>query len=650
METYWAKLPPEQLAPELMSRWKDWRRYFWNTGIGEKAEKGRRYYYGWNNQGEASSRVQVGGDKGQYLKVVMNEIRPVVQRSRAMIVAQAPKMAPIAANSDSEARAQAISSRGILEHVHREHDTEAIDNEVLEIAMTMGEGFRLILWDATKGETQAIDPDSGLPAGTAGDFYTLPLTPFDVAKDPSLRTWRNPPWVIIRTWENRWELAAQHPEKAEKILAAKEREPELGDGFDLRIGVTDLTNQGDMIPVYLFAHVDSGALPGGRLFRCLNEGTWLEDSGNPYKTSAGKSRLPFESCAPDRIISTSMGYANVFDVLGIADLLNALESVIASHTVRWGTRPIVDFQGSGLEHSTLGNGVSVLTVKSKEHMPQPLDVPPIPPEVFAKVKELSQKIFQVLGMNSTAAGEPPFSGMAAQAMALLDQKAREYNDGLATSFTAYKRGCASLELSILQAFADTPRIAAIQGKAQQWMLKSFTKDDLQHVREIAMEPVPAGTGTMSYKWAIAELLQKFGVQMPPEDVVNLMRTGEYESPFEYEEAYRLRIKSECEGLLEGRMPPLLMARTHWLDIPEHLALLAPPGIEERPEVVTAVLAAVDAKLAMWRAMPPDLLALLGGPPAPSSLPPPMPGVPSEGQQPGQQPEQPQRPQAPEGAV
>jgi hypothetical protein len=640
-DTYWAARPPDELAGEVMSRWRDWRRYYWQSGIGEKAEKALRYYYGANNLGESSSRVQVGGNGGQFLKAVRNKIRPVVQRSRAMISAQAPKMAPIAANSDSAARQQAISSRGILGHVHREHDTEAVDDEVLEIAMVAGEGYRLILWDATLGEEQTVDPDTGHPMDSSGDFFTLPLTPFDVAKDPSMRTWRNMPWVIVRTFESRWELAARFREKADRIIAARESTPELGDGYDYRLGVTDLLNQGDFVPVYLFCHVDGKAKRGGRYFRCLNEGTWLEDGPNPYKTSTGKSRLPVEPLAPDRVIGTSMGYSNVFDVLGVADLINAMETVIASHTVRWGVRPIVDIQGSGLEHSTLGNGVSVLTVKTREHMPEPLDVPPIPPEVFKHLESLAEEIYQALGMNSTAAGEPPFSGMAAQAMMLLDQKAREYNDGLARAFTAYKGGCASLELSILQNFADTPRIAEIEGKAQQWMLKSFTGKDLQQVRKVAMEPVPAGTGTLAWKWAMTEMLQKFGVQLPPEQLVNLMRTGEYESPFEYEEANRLRIKAECEGLLEGRAPPLLMARTHWLDIPEHLALLSPPGIEDKPEVVQAVLATVDAKLAMWRAMPPDLLALLGGPTAPSTVPmlPPPEGGPEEA---------PQQPQAPEG--
>jgi hypothetical protein len=91
--------------------------------------------------------------------------------------------------------------------------------------------------------------------------------------------------------------------------------------------------------------------------------------------------------------------------------------------------------------------------------------------------------------------------------------------------------------------------------------------------------------------------------------------------FEHEQANVLRIKSENELLLDGQRPTVLVARTHWLDIPEHLSLLSSPAVEERPDVVEAVLGTVEEKLAAWRTMPPDLLALLNGPPPP---PPPMP--------------------------
>lgn len=616
-ETYWAKADPDTLAREVISRWRDWRRYYWESGIGVKADKGRRYMYGMNNAGEDSSRVQVGGSQAQYFKVVLNKVRPVVQRSLAMIASQAPAMVPVAANSDSEAREQAISAKGILEHVHREHDTEALNAEVLEIAMCMGEGWRLILWDANAGEPTVIDPDTEQPVEAAGDFRNYALNPFDVAKDPSWRSSRGLPWIIVRTWENRWELAATYPEKAERILAARSDGELLAGEYDMRFLSTgaDYLNRGDAIPVYRFFHVDGNAVEGGRAFTCLNEGTWLQDGANPYRG------LPVERCAPGPVIATSMGYSNIFDALGISDMLNSMETVIFTHTSRWGVRPLIDFQGSGLQHSTLGNGTTVLTVKSPDFAPKPLDVPPIPPDVFKHAEMLGLYIEQSLGMNPTAMGNPPFAGMPAQLAALLDQKAREFNDGLAKSYDAFIQGCATRELRTLKTFANDPRVAVIQGKAKAWMLKSFTKADLAHVDRVAMEAAPPGTGTMAYKMTLVETLAAFGVQLPPEQVIELLRTGQYESAFEHDEANRLRIKAENELLQQGRTPTVVSARTHWIDIPEHLAILSSPDVTEKPQVVDAVLSTVEAKLAAWRSMPMDILQLLNGPPPPAPLPP-----------------------------
>jgi len=109
---YWATEEPDDLAREVMARWREWRQYFLSTGMATKADKGRRYFYGLNDLLESSSRLQVGGSQAQFIKVVVNHIRVLVQRSMAMLAAQAPTMTLVAANSDAEAREQAISSCG----------------------------------------------------------------------------------------------------------------------------------------------------------------------------------------------------------------------------------------------------------------------------------------------------------------------------------------------------------------------------------------------------------------------------------------------------------------------------------------------------------------------------------------------------------
>lgn len=610
---YWATEEPNMLARHVMTRWREWRAYFVASGMAAKADKGRRYMYGLNDLAESSSRLQVGGQQAQFLKVVVNHIRVLVQRSMAMLGAQEPTMTPVAANSDADAREQAISARGILEHVHREHNTEAKDDAVLKIAMHSGEAFRLILWDANKGEPTAVDPETEQPTARQGDFANAILTPFDLARDPSAHNWEALRYVIARTFENKWELAAQWPEKREEIIMASRGMGgvEMGAEYDNRVG-DPFTRLGDFVAVYRLFHVDGAALPRGRVFTCLNEQTWLEDGPNPYKG------LPVERMTPDPVTDTTLGYSNVFDALGVSDLLNALHTVFATNAIRWGPGTLAVEEGSGIQHSTLSNGTGVLTVKRRPDgqvmLPVPLEPPQTSPEAYKYAEMIQGIIVETLGMNSTAMGTPPFSGMAAQAMALMDQKAREFNDGLAKSQKAYKQGCATKELQILKAFAKDERMAIIQGKAKTWMLKSFTGNDLAKVDRVAMEATPPGTGSLAWKFGQVQALADMGVQLPAEAVIELLRTGQMESAFEYPEANRLRIKAENEGLQEGRMPPVIVARTHWLDIPEHLALLSSPDVTLKPEVVEAVMSTVEAKLDAWRSLPRDIAMMLGEPP------------------------------------
>ena len=74
--------------------------------------------------------------------------------------------------------------------------------------------------------------------------------------------------------------------------------------------------------------------------------------------------------------------------------------------------------------------------------------------------------------------------------------------------------------------------------------------------------------------------------------------------------------------------------THWTDIPEYLSVLASPDARANGAVTTAVLDLVTEKLRLWKTMDPDLIAVLGGMPAPSSMMAAMGGMPPPGAPPG----------------
>ena len=168
------------------------------------------------------------------------------------------------------------------------------------------------------------------------------------------------------------------------------------------------------------------------------------------------------------------------------------------------------------------------------------------------------------------------------------------------------------------------------------------------------------TKTFAGRVAMVEAL---GPDLSKDAKMSLYLTGTVEEKLDGPKAHEGRLAREKEMLREGKgMPPVDMEQTalalranpdagpvfqaaegdyirplktdpHWLDIPEYLSVLASPEARANGAVVTAVLDLVDEKLRLWKTMDPDLIAVLGGQPAPSSMAaamgmgPPPPGTP-----------------------
>lgn len=651
-DTYWAALDADRLALRAMDKVRSYREWFATTGHAEKALKGWTYANGWTSAGESSVRLQMGGEDQQLVKTVVNGVRPFRQRIVAMVLSGTPEMQPVASNSDAAAREQADLSRGVLEDLHRKHRRGERDKKVLDLGVDMGAGALVIEWDAHAGKVTQTQPKTGADgqpevdergfptveaAAWEGDFRYWLASAFDVYFDPGLRDRSDASWVIARRWVSKWRLAAQYPEKRERILAASDASTNVGglyDYFDARmLGLS--TSETDMVPEYVLWHLDTPELEGGRELRFLADGTWLADGTYPYEGGM----LPVFVLTPDDVACTTLGYTNVFDVLGISDVINAIASAMTTNLSKGMVPPIINYTGSGLSKgSPIGTGHKVLNVSKPDLKPEYMESPQTPPEAYKALEVFERWRLEGMGLNETSIGRPPYSGMAAQAMALLDSKVDEYNEGLQKGVVRYLEATATFELRVLKRYASEPRIAQIAGKAKQWMAKSYKAEDLSLVDGFRIEPVGAASRTVAGRLGLLETLGNFGVPLAPEQIIELYQTGQYESDFEAPLANRYRIREENELLMTGQMPPLLMARTHWVDIPEHLALLNSPSIVEKPEVVEAVTNTVTAKLEMWRTMPADLLALLGGPPPPpppgmEMMPPGMP-PPDDGSAPG----------------
>ena len=154
---------------------------------------------------------------------------------------------------------------------------------------------------------------------------------------------------------------------------------------------------------------------------------------------------------------------------------------------------------------------------------------------------------------------------------------------------------------------------------------------------------------------MADMLLERGLINTPDEYLTVKATGRLEKLTEFKDRNLLRLQAEKEMLMQGiGLPPVdpvateeamladpsalpvfvddgqphllpTVVDTPWLDIAEYAAVLASPEARTKPEVVEAVTGAIQFKVQQWRAMPPEVIAALGG------MPPPPPGMlPGEG--------------------
>lgn len=643
---YWATLPPDELARRCMDKVTAYRRWFAASGNAEKARRGWKYANGWSDNGGSSSRLQRGGESGDLVKMVVNGVRPLLKRTASMVLSGAPEMVPIAANSDSAAREQVDLSKGVEENITRVHRVKQRNRKALNAAMQMGEAFLVQEWDGGAGKvtgtrpvvledgSSELNPDGSLkqqPAQWEGDFRMWLASAFDLYRDTGLTDFDDASWIIVRRRMSKWKLAAKYPELSEEISALTGSREADDDYFDLSLS-QEMGKESDFIDEFIFWHEDAPELPGGREFRFLSAELWVDDGAYPYEPGL----FPAQRLAPDEVALTSLGYATIFDALGISDMLNAIVSGMSTNVTTGAVPPLLNFSQSGMTSGgKVGTGHKVLNVSKPELAPKFMESPQTPPEAYKLMETLQRWLIESQGLNETSMGRPPFSGMAAQAMALLDAKSDEYQDSLRDSYLGFLANTATFRMRVLKRYAKEERLALVAGKSKRWILKRFTGDGLSLVDSFHVEPVNVASRSLSGRLGLMETMNNFGVPLRPEQIVEMFRTGQYESDFDSILATRYGLREENEALQDGskeHMP--LMTDKHWDHIQEHLSLIDSPEARENPDMVQRVLSAVQVHLEMWRSMPPDLLALRGGPPPPMPVvvpgAPGMPGAPPSG--------------------
>lgn len=555
----------------------------------------KAYHGAYNDSVGYGHQIEFTGEQGELVSLPVNHFRNLARITYNMVTASRPVMQTRSINTDSKSLSQTYLANGILEYYMREKHLEYYLKKAVEMAIVLGSGFIKMEWNSTAGETYDIDPDTG-EINYEGDVVFTNLSPLDVVVDGTKEAWENE-WIMVRSFQNRFNLIAKYPELKDRILAIDTK-----NGSSIYRLTAFSNDETDDIPVYEFFHKKSEALPEGRYILFASDDCVFLDTPLPYPD------IPVYRIVPSEILGTPYGYTDMYDVFPIQEMINSCYSTIATNINAFGVQNVYIDKNSDLTVASIEGGLNLMEGNSP---PQAINLTQTPAEVFKYLEILVQSAETISGINSVARGNPEASLKSGAALALVQSMALQYVSGLQQSYVKLIEDVGTSMIKFLQLFAQTPRVAAIVGKNNRSYLKDFTANDLDKVSRVYVDMGNALAQTTAGRVQMAQELLQMGAIRNPDQYLQVINTGRLESALEGVEHQLILIKSENEKLMEGINPLVAPTDRHRQHILEHSDVLSDPDLREDPALTKAVMDHIEMHMQALYNTNPDLLSMVG---------------------------------------
>lgn len=577
-----------------------------------------------SGRGGDTTSMSAGGRQGETTLIKPNRYRGIMQRLLNMNAGAAPSWDCVAVNSDSQSSRQAGIGDNVIEHygsafklferllerdehafvmscaymfapwdpnrgdVHTYRDEPVMDDDgnpqmedVPAEQVTAPEGMSAQMQETAPAEPQPSAAEPGTPDVGAmpqlpqqrpvtrkvpvfkGDFKFLILTDLDCATEAYSEDRDRPNWTVLRYAVNKWDLAAQYPDFADKIRESQSVSDDREKlGFALRI------DDDDSINVYEMYHARTPACPGGRVVRFLRgmEEPLIEGP-LPYKN------LPVFRTAPGDVILAEGSHTPGFDVIQICEAHASVLSTALSNQASFGKQTMRVSKNSGLAVRNLG-GVNFIELD---------DSAKLEPIVFQSTMGDSIQLSEMLaseedfttGLNAAARGDSEAmkgdSGSkgalvlsAAQQMQSRFQRSRQLADSML--FTHI--------IDTLKTHATVERMIEIAGKGKTYDSMTFVGDDFSGISRVYVHPSDPGKDTSEGRQKRLAMYMEMGLIKTPEDVYMVETTGRLDHVEHAYTAQRMLIDQENEMLADPSAdpPPVLPNDPHDMHIDGHMVV------------------------------------------------------------------------------
>lgn len=595
---YWAADDATKVASEAMARANSFYNVLSQNYYLDQLVRNWLYYHGQYNATIAgdSHRVSFTGEEGELATLAVNHFRNIGQHMLNMITANRPVMEARAVNTDYKSLAQTYLANGILDYYMREKKLEDCIRRATEMAIVLGSGYIRLEWNATAGELYDFDPETG-EKNYEGEIEFSTLSPFDVVFDGTKESWDHE-WILVRTFQNRFNLAAKYPEHKERILQMQTKNMATS-SYRMSMFSNDQT---DDIPVYELFHKRTEAMPEGRYLLFVDADVNLLDLPLPYRD------IPVYRISAGEYLGTPYGYTPMFDLFPLQEAINSLYSTVLTNQSAFGVQNLYVPRGADLDINSLEGALNILEGNAK---PEPLALTATSPEIFSFLQTLEKMMETVSGINSVTRGNPEASLKSGTALALVQSMSLQFISGLQNNYVKLIEQVGTSLINILKDYAKTPKTVALVGKNNRPMLKEFTSDSIKDINRVIVSVGNPLARTTAGRVQMAEQMLQMGLIKNPQEYFQVINTGSIESMYESDMNELLLIKRENEFMMEGKEVMADMLDSHQLHILEHRTILADPDLRMNPELRTNVQNHIQEHIDMLRQVDPDLLMLIG---------------------------------------
>lgn len=599
MIQYFATAPREEIAGLCQDKTDHYYNYLRTSRMFEMWQRAYAYYY---KASYHAGDILAIGENGEYSGLYVNHHRNILQNLLNLTVSQRPTWQARATNTDFKSMVQAKLANGLLDYYMREKRLERNIRASVEDAVAItGEGFLYAKWNANEGEEYGATENGAVIR--EGDIDYTTLTSPNVIRDPALKKFDDRDWLIIRTFKNKYTLAAEYPELADRIASLQyEYETLVDDVMDFTFSNAFL-QETNLIPVFEFYHEDTSACPGGRYVMYLQDQTVLIDSPLPYR------EIPVYRITTGDIRDLPFGYTVAFDLMPLQKAVDNSYSTIQTNQSTFGVQNIMLPRGANIGLEELGGGLNVIEYDGQLE-PKAFNPTATPGEIFNHLPNLVQTMETLSGINSVIRGQPEASLKSGAALALIASQAYQSSLLLQASYVQLLEDVGTATINILKDYAAVPRIAMISGVANRSYMEEFTGEDLSEINRVLVD---VGNPLANSIPGRLELAANY-MQLPPENRdqwAQIISTGRLEAVTEGQSAEILLIKAENEKLQNGEQPPALVTDNHALHIQEHKSVLSSPDARAEQAVVEATLAHIQEHIDLMKNGDPDVLQLTG---------------------------------------